>query len=60
MFRITRGHHVQHIHFPLPVIRDLDALHDEPMPGDASPPEAMAESAGQLAAEADTSAEASQ
>lgn len=25
MFRITRGHHVQHVHFPLPVIRDLDA-----------------------------------
>lgn len=26
MFRITRGHQVQHIHFPVPIIRDLDAL----------------------------------
>lgn len=29
MFRITRGHHVQHIHFPLPVIRDLDGAEEE-------------------------------
>ncbi len=42
MFRIARGHHVQHVHFPLPVIRGLDALDDEPMPGDASPPEVAA------------------
>lgn len=29
MFRIGRGHHVQHIPFPFPVLRDLDALHEE-------------------------------
>lgn len=56
MFRITRGHHVQHIHFPLSVIRDLDALHDEPMPEAASPPEASA-SAKEATAEADASTE---
>jgi hypothetical protein len=33
MFRITRGHTVQHIHFPLPVYgRDLDAAEDEAEP----------------------------
>ena len=61
MFRITRGHHLQHIHFPLPVIRDLDALHDEAMPEDVSPPKAAASgSAEKPAAEVDTSAEAPQ
>lgn len=31
MFRITRGHSVQHIHFPLPVYgRDLDDLEADP------------------------------
>ncbi|WP_420127026.1 hypothetical protein [Longimicrobium sp.] len=35
MFRITRGHHVQHVHFPLPIIRDLDALDEEPPRKDA-------------------------
>lgn len=40
MFRITRGHHVQHIHFPLPVIRDLDGAEEERDDSDppASPP----------------------
>lgn len=57
MFRITRGHHVQHIHFPLPVIRDLDALHDEAMPENASP---VAEAAEKPAAESDESAETPQ
>jgi hypothetical protein len=42
MFRITRGHHVQHIHFPLPVIRDLDDLNEEPAREGASAPEAAA------------------
>ena len=40
MFRITRGMHVQHIHFPLPVIRDLDGPDDDGPQGDADPPEA--------------------
>jgi hypothetical protein len=61
MFRITRGHHVQHVHFPLPVIRDLDALDDEAMPEDTSPPEAAApRSAEEAAAEADESSETPQ
>jgi hypothetical protein len=61
MFRITRGHHVQHIHFPLPVIRDLDALHDEAMPEAASPPEAAASASTEEAtAEADASTETPQ
>ena len=59
MFRITRGHHVQHVHFPLPVIRDLDALHDEAMPGNASPPKATASST-EATAEADASTETPQ
>jgi hypothetical protein len=42
MFRITRGHHVQHIHFPLPVIRDLDEAEDAVAREEASPPEAAA------------------
>ena len=54
MFRITRGHHVQHIHFPLPVIRDLDDLENDEMPAD-SPPEAAA---GPPAAEGSVDAEA--
>lgn len=59
MFRITRGHHVQHIHFPLPVVRGLDALDDEAMPQDAPLPEAAASaSVEQATAEADASAEA--
>ena len=42
MFRITRGHHVQHIHFPLPVIRgtlnpDDDTAPEEP--GELEPAE---------------------
>lgn len=48
MFRITRGMHVQHIHFPLPVIRgaldpdDIDAPSDREAPAaeDAAPPAA--------------------
>lgn len=59
MFRITRGHHVQHVHFPLPVIRDLDALDDEAMPEDAPPPEASA-SATEATAKADPSTETPQ
>jgi hypothetical protein len=36
MFRITRGHQVQHIHFPLPVIRGvLDPEDDTPADRDA-------------------------
>ena len=41
MFRITRGMHVQHIHFPFPFIRDLDELEDD-APANAAPPEAAA------------------
>ena len=59
MFRITRGHHVQHVHFPLPVIRDLDALHDEPMPADATEAAAPA-SAEEATAEADAFTETPQ
>jgi hypothetical protein len=57
MFHITRGHHVQHIHFPLPVIRDLDALEDATAREEGPSPEAAApeERAG-----ADSSGEASQ
>jgi hypothetical protein len=39
MFRITRGMHVQHIHFPYPVMRDLDDLEDDGTREDADPPE---------------------
>jgi hypothetical protein len=42
MFRITRGHHVQHIHFPLPVIRDLDEADDGATREQACAPEAAA------------------
>jgi hypothetical protein len=59
MFRITRGHHVQHIHFPLPVIRDLDDLESDETPADTSP-EAAAPSAAEGRAEADPSTEAPQ
>ena len=58
MFRITRGHHVQHIHFPVPVIRDLDEAEDSAAREDASPPEAAAPSAAEGKAEADPSTEA--
>jgi hypothetical protein len=52
MFRITRGMHVQHIHFPLPVIRapldpddiDVSAGREAPVAEDAAPP-AVAEQA---------------
>lgn len=54
MFRITRGHHVQHVHLPMPVIRDLDALDDEAVPENASPTTA----AEKPAVEADDSAPA--
>ena len=45
MFRITRGMHVQHIHFPLPVIRapldpddiDVPADREAPTAEDAAP-----------------------
>jgi hypothetical protein len=40
MFRITRGHHVQHIHFPFSVSRNLDALDEEPPPDDPAPDQA--------------------
>lgn len=51
MFRITRGHSVQHIHFPLPVYgRDLDAedeasstAPDAPAAESATPPTAARE-----------------
>ena len=42
MFRITRGHHVQHIQFPYPVIRDLDDLEEEASREDAAPADATA------------------
>ena len=39
MFRITRGHQVQHIHLPLPIIRaPLDAEDDAPAEGVAPAP----------------------
>ena len=57
MFRITRGHHVQHIHFPVPVIRDLDELEDGAAREETSAPEAAAPE-GRV--EADPSAEAAQ
>ena len=52
MFRITRGMHVQHIHFPLPVIRgpldpdadDMPSDRESPVAADAAPP-AVAEQA---------------
>ncbi|HEV3051893.1 MAG TPA: hypothetical protein VGX50_16415 [Longimicrobium sp.] len=52
MFRITRGMHVQHIHFPLPVIRppldpdtlDVPAGREAPAAEDAAPPAAADES----------------
>jgi hypothetical protein len=45
MFRITRGMHVQHIHFPLPVIRppldpddvDVPSGREAPPAEDAAP-----------------------
>lgn len=49
MFRITRGHSVQHVRFPLPVIRDLDALEDEEKREDA----AASDSASPVASQAD-------
>jgi hypothetical protein len=56
MFRITRGHSVQHISFPFPVVRDLDALHEEPVPGDASPAEAPVAERGDAESDAVTNA----
>lgn len=56
MFRITRGMHLQHIQFPVPVfgLRDLDPDADE-APADAGPPEfaapATSEGAGETAAD---------
>jgi hypothetical protein len=46
MFRITRGMHVQHIHFPLPVIRgpldlddvDVPSAREAPAAENAAPP----------------------
>ncbi|HEX6373759.1 MAG TPA: hypothetical protein VF006_32830 [Longimicrobium sp.] len=53
MFRITRGMHVQHIPFPFPVIRDLDAL-EEDSAADAAPAPAPAqEGAAEPAASTD-------
>ena len=40
MFRITRGHHVQHIHFPRPFIRDLAGAEEEASDPRQSPPSA--------------------
>lgn len=58
MFRITRGHHVQHIHFPLPVIRDLDAF-DEKATRENAAPEAVPPVAAQDGtAEVDASTDA--
>ena len=56
MFRITRGMHVQHIHFPVPVFgpRDLDHGADDETPADSHPPESAAvkpDGAGETAAE---------
>lgn len=47
MFRITRGMHVQHIHFPLPVLgaRDLDLDDDAEASPDADEPPAEPASA---------------
>lgn len=58
MYRITRGHHVQHIHFPLPIIRDLDALDDESAREHAPAPDAAPSAATQEAAGADASSDA--
>lgn len=57
MFRITRGMHVQHIHFPVPVfgVRDLDDEGaDDAPPADADRPQSAAPvkaDAGETAAE---------
>lgn len=40
MFRITRGMHVQHIHFPLPVIRGALDSEDDGVPADGEAPAA--------------------
>lgn len=45
MFRITRGHHVQHIRFPLPVMRDPDALDEDVTREDAPALDASAPAA---------------
>ncbi|HEX2211354.1 MAG TPA: hypothetical protein VHG93_26960 [Longimicrobium sp.] len=50
MFRITRGHSVQHVQFPLPLIRDLDALEDEEKRENAAAPD----SPSPVASQADT------
>ena len=53
MFRITRGMHVQHVHFPFPMLghHDLDAEADEAAPADADPPESAAPPAAENAAD---------
>lgn len=56
MYRITRGHHVQHIHFPLPVLRDLDGDGDDENPADAPPGTAAPAASQDGAADADPSA----
>jgi hypothetical protein len=59
MFRITRGHSVQHISFPFPVLRDLDAFDEDAAPDAAASAEAPTPvTAREDAAEADTSADA--
>jgi hypothetical protein len=56
MFRITRGHSVQHIHFPYP-IRDFDELENVEAPGDARPHTAEPPAAAGGTAEAESSPE---
>lgn len=51
MFRITRGHQVQHIQFPLPIIRGpLDPDDDDERSAEREPPAAR-DSAAPAAAE---------
>jgi hypothetical protein len=61
MFRITRGHHVQHIRFPHPVMRDLDDINEEAAREDAPPADTSAPVASlEGTAEADSSTDAPQ
>lgn len=53
MFRITRGMHVQHVHFPFPMLRprDLDDAVDDDERVGADPPESAAPPAAENVAE---------
>ncbi|HEX6372289.1 MAG TPA: hypothetical protein VF006_25445 [Longimicrobium sp.] len=54
MLHITGGHYVQHIHFPVPLVRDLDEF-DAEAPREGAPP---SDAAREDTAEADAPADA--